>query len=440
PPRIAPCAPGIQWHAGSEHRAFGMDRPCLDGRCAATPTSDGQVTQPASIPQHPARNILPATSWRSGVDPRQVLRAASGARDAPWRYHGIDLAEVVRAQGHLGSGRVRLEVLAPACSWNGDDVLALVEHPRECELRRGDVVPTRDLLEVAHELHVAFEVLVLPAGNATPPVIRGDAVEALERAGEQATTERAISDKTDPELPCRREDCRFRLAAEQRVLGLQRSDRMDCVCAPDRLRCGLRESDVADQSRGHQLSHRTDGFLDRCRGVDPVQVIEIDVVGAEAREALLERGADLVVPAESRATTTAELGGEYHVGPTPGDRPADHPLAVAGAVDVGGVDERDSQLEGTGDRRCGVLVVGPAIDSGEAHRAESDCRDHGALRAKTAMLHGDPPGLPSTRSQASALVRNVVRATPASCAWSSRSTPLHTRGGRGDPPRAVPAP
>ena len=136
-----------------------------------------------------------------------------------------------------------------------------------------------------------------------------------------------------------------------------------------------------------------------------MEIVEVDVIGSEAGEALLERRANLVTLAEARTATTAEFGGQHHVGAATRDRAANHLFAVARSIDVGGVDERDPEFEGTSDGRGRVRVLGATVDAGEAHRPEAHRRDHRSFCAETAMLHGRSSRFPSTESQASGLIR-----------------------------------
>src|SRR4029077_16540303 len=87
-----------------------------------------------------------------------------------------------------------------------------------------------------------------------------------------------------------------------------------------------------------------------------------------------------------------------------GDRSADDLLAVPGAVDVGGVDEGDAELQRACHGRLGLGILGAAVDAGEAHGAEPDGGDHRSRGPETAMLHMEPPGSRvATPYQASAL-------------------------------------
>src|SRR5262249_32810759 len=103
------------------------------------------------------------------------------------------------------------------------------------------------------------------------------------------------------------------------------------------------------------------------------------------------RAVDLEV---GRAAAQAELGGDDHLVATPGDGPADELLVVPRPVGVGGVEERDAQVEGPPDDGDGdVLVRRRAIAGSEAHASEADRRDLQPA-AQPSPLH---PILPARR-------------------------------------------
>src|SRR5262249_47652255 len=53
----------------------------------------------------------------------------------------------------------------------------------------------------------------------------------------------------------------------------------------------------------------------------------------------------------------AKFGSNRHLIPVPGQGPAKHLLAVAGAVYIGGVEERDPELQCAQDRRYRLVIV-----------------------------------------------------------------------------------
>ena len=132
-----------------------------------------------------------------------------------------------------------------------------------------------------HELEVALEVLALEARVVAAEVALREIVRRPDLPGEEAAAERAVRDEADAELAAGRKHPVLRVARPQRVLGLERRDRVDGVRAADRLRRGLGQAEVAHLARLDELRHRADGLLDRHADVDAVLVVEVDVVDAE---------------------------------------------------------------------------------------------------------------------------------------------------------------
>jgi hypothetical protein len=71
----------------------------------------------------------------------------------------------------------------------------------------------------------------------------------------------------------------------------------------------------------------------------------------------------------------AELGGEHHLFTLAPNRSAHQLLISSDAVDVGGIEKVDAQLEGAIDGRDRRGVVGGAVDRTHAHAAEPDGGD-----------------------------------------------------------------
>ena len=144
-----------------------------------------------------------------------------------------------------------------------------------------------------------------------------------------------------------------------------------------------RRAEVAHLARSHQVVEGRHGLLDRRLGVEAVDVVDVDVVGAQPpqrRVDLFEDGlAGQAAAAGAVVHLPADLGGEHDVlaAGEPGDRPADELLRGAALVDVRGVPERDAQLDGLPEeRRRGVLVQRPLVHAGGrvavAHAAQPD--------------------------------------------------------------------
>ena len=106
--------------------------------------------------------------------------------------------------------------------------------------------------------------------------------------GQEALAERAEGDEADPELLERRQDLRLGLAPPERVFALERGDRLDGVCAADRLHACLGQPEVPHLARVDQLLDRAGDVLDRDVRVDAVLVEQVDRVDPEP----LQRGLD----------------------------------------------------------------------------------------------------------------------------------------------------
>ena len=104
---------------------------------------------------------------------------------------------------------------------------------------------------------------------------------------------------------------------------------MDGVCAADRGGTGLGQTDVSDLALGDQLGHAADGVLDGGLRIDPVLVIQVDVVRTEPLQRALDRGADVrrATVEHPRATTgvgdDAEFRRQRHLVAAALDGPAD---------------------------------------------------------------------------------------------------------------------
>ena len=75
---------------------------------------------------------------------------------------------------------------------------------------------------------------------------------------------------------------------------LDGGDRHDRAGSLDLLYRDLGNADVPDLAAVTILLDGGEAFLNRCLRVDPVQVVESDAVGAQAAEALLDFGAEIL--------------------------------------------------------------------------------------------------------------------------------------------------
>ncbi len=162
-------------------------------------------------------------------------------------------------------------------------------------LPRGDVAEqiNQGLVRVAgfrrEPRHDIAEVVLVERGG------------VVDRPGEEALAQRAERHETDPELFERRQDLGFRFTPPQRILALQRRDRLHRVRPPDGRCAGLGEAEMPDLALLDQLLHRAGDILDRHVGIDAVLVEQIDDVGLQSLERGLGHLADALRPAVQAA-------------------------------------------------------------------------------------------------------------------------------------------
>ena len=151
-----------------------------------------------------------------------------------------------------------------------------------------------------------------------------------------------------------------------------------------------RRADVADLALLDEVGERAERLLDVDGRIGAVHLVEVDVVGAEAPQRVLDRPDDPAprpaAPVGVLAHRHEELGREHDVVAPVLQRLPDDLLRLTGGVHVGGVDEVDAGVEGGVDDadRVVVILVAPGA---EHHRAEAELRDLDAGASERAVLH-----------------------------------------------------
>ena len=251
-----------------------------------------------------------------------------------------------------------------------------------------------------------------------------------QRAAQPAAADRAVRDQRDPELAQRRDDAVVLvIAAEQRVLTLIRGDRMNRRRAPHFGSFRLGEAERADFPRRDELGHRADRLLDRDVGVDAVLVVEVDRVDAESLERgfarrahVLRRAADAGALPVGRAQHP-ELRRQDDAVAVLTDEGPEQRLVVADAVGVGGVVERDPELERTIQRSQRFGVLGRTVSARHPHAAQTERGNGRAAVGKLSSLH---PGTfsagrsgSSSRRRAPKMPEAYRRRRPIACAMTN---------------------
>ena len=197
--------------------------------------------------------------------------------------------------------------------------------------------------------------------------------------------------------------------------------------------------DVADLALADQVGEHRQRLLDRRDRVGEVELVEVDPVGAQPLQRRLDRSADVapraagtVVGTVGAAHVAAELGGHHEPVAPALEGDADHLLALADAVGVGGVEERDPGVVGGVEDAAHGVEPDPAA---ERVAADPDRADHQARVAQRAVGHLPHPIDPTQALPGlDVWIRSRSRTQKPWCSKSSSSTvPRHCRTDR---PRA----
>ena len=212
------------------------------------------------------------------------------------------------------------------------------------------------------------------------------------------------------------------------------------------------DTDVADVTLPHEVIKRAHRLLDRRQIVLAVDLVEVDIVGAEPLQALLYRIHDMAARRAAIVRTGAgcagALGGQHDIGAlAPGvlHRLAGDLLGEALRVDVGGVDEVDARIQRPGNDGVGVGLpdladIGPDAGTGTAkgHGTEADFGDEQARPPKGLITHGkasfencDERSAPRARGNANKVRRCRAGIRPTADRIARRPT-SRNRTGRSD--------
>src|SRR5262249_42105042 len=141
------------------------------------------------------------------------------------------------------------------------------------------------------------------------------------------------------------------------------------------------------------FSHGADSVLYWRVGVDPMLIIKVNHLNAEALEACFAAGAHIfggasyADEAPVRRSQDAELGCEHVLIAAVFYGAADQFLVSPHAIDVGRVKEGDTKVDGAMDRIDSFRLATWSIELAHAHAAEANGRNLQSRSTKLACLH-----------------------------------------------------
>ncbi len=229
---------------------------------------------------------------------------------------------------------------------------SLREHPRQRELCGRDPGFARQRIELRDQRAVGGPVLGVEARHIAADVVLAERRLVAQFAAERPAPDRRERDESDSKIARRFEHRDFGLAGPQRVFGLHRGHRMHGMRLANMRGAPLGHAVAADLARLDRTRERTNHVGNRNLAVEPVHVEQVDVVGLQPRQALVERAGHrfrrTVDPAPAAVLDHDPGLAREQVGTAPVRYGfADQRFVAAEAVDVRGVEVVVAELDGT---------------------------------------------------------------------------------------------
>ena len=256
----------------------------------------------------------------------------------------------------------------------------VVERPGDGDDAGGDVVAGADLFELVGYGEVAGEQRLLVVLRVAAEVVCGEGGDALfgHGSGEQAGVHGGVVDDADVVLLAEGEIFGFVGAVEHGVGRLLRGDGGDLHDALHLRDAEVGDADPADFSFALEVGHGGPALFDVFVGLGPVDLVEVDGFDLQAAEAGFALAADLFLGVGDFFFVVPDHGGlGEDVGFVRGglDGFGYDFFGVAEAVDGGGVDPVDAEVEGFVDGGDGVVVVLRAPCEGPVASANGPCAE-----------------------------------------------------------------
>ena len=167
------------------------------------------------------------------------------------------------------------------------------QHPGERYLRDADPVPARPRGQHVEDFKSSFFVdrRKVESGAARGLVT----TVARELSREETAGQRTPDEQTEPLILEQRNHLAFQLAAGQRVKRLRAPKPFESLFARNRKRLHqlprreIRAADVANLAGVHQIVEGAKRILEVRERIEPMDLIEVDVVGAEPLQARVDR-------------------------------------------------------------------------------------------------------------------------------------------------------
>src|SRR5580700_778110 len=124
----------------------------------------------------------------------------AGAGGCVTRKHFVDSPQIIGRKFEVEGSDILFQILAALSARNRHNVVTLREHPCERQLRRLAALFLCNFLNPTHQIKILLKVLALETRGIAPVIVGGKIVEALEPSGQEAASQRAVSDEPDTQF------------------------------------------------------------------------------------------------------------------------------------------------------------------------------------------------------------------------------------------------
>ena len=263
----------------------------------------------------------------------------------------VDLCGFGFGEAKGDGGDDAFNLMGVAATHDGCSDGGIVKRPGDRYDSRSDFVTCADGFEKVGDGKVAGEQRLLVVLCVAAEVVLGKGGDALSGhgSGEKAGVHRGVVDGADVVLVGEGEYLGFDRSVKHGVRRLVGGDRGDFEGALHLRDAEVGDPDPADFSFALQVGHYSPAFFDVFVGLGPVNLVEVDGFDLETAETVFALSADLLEVVGDLAFVVPDHGafGE-EVGFLRGgfDGFADDLFGVTEAVDGGGVDPVDAEVEG----------------------------------------------------------------------------------------------
>src|SRR5215203_1864999 len=211
-------------------------------------------------------------SRRSAIDPLLQMLRIAGTLYRDLGNRTLDVAEIVGGEFDVSRSDVLLQAFQLRGTGDRNDPRLLGKQPGDRDLGTRHLLLGCDFAEHLDQGLVRLSSLRREARNDVAEVGAVERGVLVDRAREEALTQRAEGDEADAELLERRQNLLLGLSPPQRIFALEGGDRLNGMSTPDGLHACFRKTEVLDLAFLDQLLHRAGNVNDRHVRVDSVLI------------------------------------------------------------------------------------------------------------------------------------------------------------------------